>query len=719
MPSVNRDIAKILGRTEVANTTNNALLNTASSIDAGLDSAQVLAIAGGVTVYATPNLLPISGLTAGDQAFVTSNKGLYIAADSASWYNVGLTNNAPTITDDGLDVNLVTGGNPVLVTLNATDPEGLPVTWSHAVTSGSLGGTAINQSNNIFTFTPSNNPADEGSFDVTFTASDGINNVTLVKTFILANELPVISSYTANYTLAQDGTPTVITLNATDPEGGVIVWSFAITSGTIGGTTISQAGNEFTITPSTNQADAGDFTITFTASDGIKDTDAPIEFTLAFVQEFNIQTKPAQISADYISSMTYNRTGTTALAYVQANFGTSNGAMHLLTAGATLGSWNYERRIYVDNNASLAENGSYSNASGYSLMWYAPFSTADADTQYCISDDGTRFALPNAYRQGQSGINNGGLIDIYKKTGSTWAIETTFLPSDNSYAYRGMGFRGLSMSAAGDVVAFANLPGVSAAAYTENIEIRQRSGTAWTQHQIIPSCNSIVSGNFWVQCKISANGLMLLGCHSTSQSRNVVPTIFVYERSSIADQFSLVYYYSTPSSWNGNGYGGGVNLSTKFANGYPGSGGGTAISGDGNTIAICEREADTPVGNRLGKLHIFRKSGTWSKVKEIYIASPGPSGGSSWPIACLLNYDGTKVAAMDWLADDPLNNSGAIYIYENTGAATNWNFVKRINGTEANMSAGQAYAVWPSGAAWEDSFFVSAGLSYIGARIDI
>jgi hypothetical protein len=49
MPSVNRDIAKILGRTEAVNTDNVALVSGS-----------------GLTVYATPNLLPTSGLTAGD-----------------------------------------------------------------------------------------------------------------------------------------------------------------------------------------------------------------------------------------------------------------------------------------------------------------------------------------------------------------------------------------------------------------------------------------------------------------------------------------------------------------------------------------------------------------------------------------------------------------------------------------------------------------------------
>jgi len=87
----------------------------------------------------------------------------------------------------------------------------------------------------------------------------------------------------AAYNLSTDGTPTVVTLAANDPEGFPIIWSYAVTAGSLGSTaTVAQADNVFTITPSTLEANEGGFTITFTASDGVNIDTSTSEFSLTF-----------------------------------------------------------------------------------------------------------------------------------------------------------------------------------------------------------------------------------------------------------------------------------------------------------------------------------------------------------------------------------------------------------------------------------------------------
>tara|TARA_R110000764_G_scaffold12178_10_gene35995 strand:+ start:10387 stop:11784 length:1398 start_codon:yes stop_codon:yes gene_type:complete len=87
----------------------------------------------------------------------------------------------------------------------------------------------------------------------------------------------------AAYTLATDGTPTVVTLAANDPEGFPIIWSYAVTAGSLGSTaTVSQSNNVFTITPSTDVEDIGAFTLIFTASDGVNLATSASQFSLAF-----------------------------------------------------------------------------------------------------------------------------------------------------------------------------------------------------------------------------------------------------------------------------------------------------------------------------------------------------------------------------------------------------------------------------------------------------
>ena len=100
----------------------------------------------------------------------------------------------------------------------------------------------------------------------------------------IINEAPNITiGGDASYALANDGTPTVVTLAANDPEGSPIIWSYAVTAGSLGSTaTVSQADNVFTITPSTLEADVGSFTLTFTASDGVNVSNNVSEFSLAF-----------------------------------------------------------------------------------------------------------------------------------------------------------------------------------------------------------------------------------------------------------------------------------------------------------------------------------------------------------------------------------------------------------------------------------------------------
>jgi len=83
------------------------------------------------------------------------------------------------------------------------------------------------------------------------------------------NDSPsAITGVNGTYSLVVDGTPTVITAVSTDPEGFPLTWSYS-TSGLGSIATVSQSDNVFTITPSTTEADAGTFTLTINATDGV------------------------------------------------------------------------------------------------------------------------------------------------------------------------------------------------------------------------------------------------------------------------------------------------------------------------------------------------------------------------------------------------------------------------------------------------------------------
>jgi hypothetical protein len=155
----------------------------------------------GVIVYDTLNDLPLSDNSVGEQAFVVANNSLYIYT-TQGWFNIAVVNTTPVITQ-GPDAAYMfaTDGTPTVITLVANDPEGMAITWSHSVTSGTLGNSAtVSQADNVFTITPSTNSADEGTFDITFTASDGLNLAAATSSFTLSffNALESLVMYGTN-----------------------------------------------------------------------------------------------------------------------------------------------------------------------------------------------------------------------------------------------------------------------------------------------------------------------------------------------------------------------------------------------------------------------------------------------------------------------------------------------------------------------------------------
>ena len=156
-------------------------------------------VASQVTTYATIDDLPLSNQTSGAQAFVSSTNRLYIW-NGNGWYNIALINTTPSISGVNSSYELANDGTATVITITATDPEGLPITYSIASdTSGDIAtvtqGTGANT--NIFTITPSTNAANAGTFSLTFRASDGVNLATALASFEL--QFTIINS---NYTTA-------------------------------------------------------------------------------------------------------------------------------------------------------------------------------------------------------------------------------------------------------------------------------------------------------------------------------------------------------------------------------------------------------------------------------------------------------------------------------------------------------------------------------------
>lgn len=164
---------------------------------------------GGLDVYATIDDLPTSGLTAGDQAYITATSRLYVS-NGSGWYNIGLVNATPTLTIDPTGtIVLSTSGETTTITLTATDSDNSVAGLTYSVDSdGSFAGLGtISQDSSVFTITPlSSANATTTTAALTFKAFDGINFGSGVASISLNFKLEY-SNYTS-FLLQTDDTAT-------------------------------------------------------------------------------------------------------------------------------------------------------------------------------------------------------------------------------------------------------------------------------------------------------------------------------------------------------------------------------------------------------------------------------------------------------------------------------------------------------------------------------
>lgn len=244
-----RDIANFIGKTEISNTDNKRLLTI--DTDPGIDSAEVADFASQVvtTYYSTLDSLPISGLTAGDQAYVASNSRLYIS-NGSGWYNVALVNRTPTMSlspagtivlaSDGVTTSTVT-----ITAQDSDDPEAI-LTYSVESDGNGIGKYVISQDSSVFTIRPlsSDSGATDGTFTLTFKTTDQINTATDTKDFSLTFSSIDSISFSANdqYILRLPSETSTVTVNTTGYSNGATI-PYTITGVTSADITNSLTGN--------------------------------------------------------------------------------------------------------------------------------------------------------------------------------------------------------------------------------------------------------------------------------------------------------------------------------------------------------------------------------------------------------------------------------------------------------------------------------------------
>ena len=181
-------------------------------------------------------LIALTGMSTGQIALVTALNKVFMYTGSA-WYLIAtMTNGSPTdITGVNSTYSLATDGTATTITAVSTDPEGFALTWSYAVTTGSLGSTAtVSQADNVFTITPSSTEADAGTFSITFSVTDGATGaVNAVSAFTLVFPAPASSVlFTSDGSRGEDATTGTYTTHSwTVPNGVTSIAGVVIGSG--------------------------------------------------------------------------------------------------------------------------------------------------------------------------------------------------------------------------------------------------------------------------------------------------------------------------------------------------------------------------------------------------------------------------------------------------------------------------------------------------------
>ena len=188
-----RDFAMMVGRSEALNPTRVALLDGDAVTVA--DSASISSIVGnvGTAVYDSLGALPVAGLTAGQQAFVSSNNRLYIS-NGNGWYNVAAVNATPILaTNAAAGTIALTAGTPLVITLTATDSDNADANLAITLESGGdlFKFATVSQDSSVITITPrtadsASTLGSDGSATLTFKASDGIGVASVQNTFTLS-----------------------------------------------------------------------------------------------------------------------------------------------------------------------------------------------------------------------------------------------------------------------------------------------------------------------------------------------------------------------------------------------------------------------------------------------------------------------------------------------------------------------------------------------------
>jgi hypothetical protein len=483
----------------------------------------------------------------------------------------------------------------------------------------------------------------------------------------LVNTNPTITdSGLATYELNSDGTPTVITLVANDPEGVPLTWSHTVSSGSLEDTTVTNVDNVFTITPGEIVAT---FDLTFTASDGINIDTSTSAFTLSFGPDWTLTTQQAKIqSSDIYLGDRFGHSvaidGDTAIvgAFLKLKEGGGNeaGAAYVFTRSGT--TWTQQAKLLPDVLEDYDNFGSSVGISGDTVV---------------IGSRGDR---------SPAGLPWSGSAYIFTRSGTTWTQQARIQPSEVEQS----DYFGYSVAIDGDTVVVGAQLEDTGADGAGSAYIYTRSGTTWTQQAKIQASDKQASDEFGYSVAIDGN-TVVVGA--------------VYEDTGGSDAGAAYVFTRSGTTWTQQAK---LLASDRQASDYFG----WWVTVDGDTVVVGAPAEDTG-GDAAGAAYIFTRSGTtWTQQAKIQ----SDAAADVW-FGFSVSVEGDAMVVGAYRQDTGGANAGAAYIFTRDG--TTWTQEVKIQASDAAASDLFGWSVAMSGntvisgAYNENSSGNSSGAAYI------
>jgi len=559
---------------------------------------------GGLTVYSSVDNLPTTGLTSGDQAFISSTSRMYIS-NGSGWYNVALINATPTLTisPSGAIALEIDGSTPTVITLTGTDSDNADANLTYTVESdGSFANIAtLSQDSSVFTITPlAEGSATPGSSTLTFKVSDGISFGSGTTALSLAFTTDWSSASTSEVVLTPSGIGNSDRFGY-DHFGLSTDGTYLVVGAAQEDTTNSNQGKAWVFKYS-GSSWSEEATLFPPSSDN--------KASLNFGQH-------ADISGDG------------SVAIISAlNYGTYTGAVYVYTRSGT--TWSYGTRLTASDAANydafggegqgqgigISKDGTYiiagahqdddggsnrgsayvftgSGASWSQQQKLAPSYTSGSSVAYgnavVINNDGTYCAVAakNMNKNGTS--TNTGVVFIYTRSGSTWTEQAYVSPSDGA-ASDNFGWH-ISMNGAGDRLLVYSRYDDDGGDSTGSIYVYTRSGSTWTQAAKVTK-TSPSAYDYWGKVSLNETGDVFVTSGDTTSN-------------SVAGSGKLYVYKDNSSGTDGTSWSLVRTLTTAISETYGlGNDYGTVkISRDTSTIVNTAGKA--PNGTDQGRAYIF------------------------------------------------------------------------------------------------------------------